>query len=126
MENTEKLMQYYKRNFEDFQRDLESLESITNSRDVHLYKMDEFNAVYRGKSPNEILMDVYYGSDDNGGAFKPYRKYFTFDGAGWPVSTDNSQYNADCLNNHTVGDIIDYAADLHLSDGARAIIAGQE
>lgn len=126
MENTEKLMQYYKNNFKDFEHDLELLESEANGRDIHLYKMDEFNKVFSGVAPSEIMMDVHYGSDDNGGAFNPCRSYFTFDGAGWLVSTDNSHYNADCLNVHTVGDIIDYAEYLSLSDGAKAIIAGQE
>lgn len=125
MESTEKLMQYYKEHFEDFQRDLESLESMINGRSVHLYKMDEFDKEFSGISPSEIMMAVYCGSDACGGAFNPCRSYFTFDGAGWLVSTDDSHYNADCLNYYTVRDIIENAECLSLSDGAKAIIAGQ-
>ena len=127
MENIiNKLMEYYRKHYSDFENDLESLNYLRGLGEAtHLYPMSDLNKVFVGKTPSEVLTCAYWGDDDDGeGAFNPGRKFFHLNGCGGIVSTDNRYYNADCLNRHTVGDIIENATVLYLSDGAQKIIGG--
>lgn len=128
----EALFEYYQQNEDDFNHDIEELDSWNGCLgDRRLEPMDELDEIYQGKKITEILMRAYYGHDDdywheeNGervyGEFNPNREYFYFNGYGNLVSTDELDYS-DYLDEYYVQDIIDRASDLCLSEGAQEII----
>ena len=128
----ETLIDYYRENEDDFNHDIEELDSWNGYLgDRRLMLMDELDELYKGKEATEILMRAYFGHDDdnwheeNGervyGEFNPNRDYFYFDGYGNLVSTDECDYS-DYLDLDYVQDIIDNEGHLDLSDGAQEII----
>ena len=128
----ETLLNYYAKNEEDFNNDIEELDSWNGCLDERrLEPMDELDVIYQGKEATEILRRAYFGHDDdtwhdeNGekvyGEFNPNRDYFYFNGYGNLVSTDERDYS-DFLDEDFVQDIIDNECHLDLSDGAQDII----
>ena len=126
------LLNYYAQNEEDFNNDIEELDSWNGCLDERrLEPMDELDVIYQGKEATEILRRAYFGHDDdtwhdeNGekvyGEFNPNRDYFYFNGYGNLVSTDERDYS-DFLDEDFVQDIIDNECHLDLSDGAQDII----
>ena len=124
----EKLMQYYNDNPDAFADDIESLD-VKNEclGDDRCYPMDILDGFFYGKSPSEMIEMVCSGGDaDEGGPFKPCRKYFCFNGLGGIISTDDRDYRYCFLDDEYVKAIIDNASTLDLSEGAQAIINGQD
>ena len=130
----ETLLNYYQQNEEDFNHDIEELDSWLRNGilgDNCIEDMDFLNELYQGKDATEILRRAYFGHDDdtwheeNGervyGEFNPNRDYFYFIGKGNLVSTDERDY-IDYLDLDHVEDIIDNEGHLDLSDGAQEII----
>ena len=130
----ETLLNYYQQNEEDFNHDIEELDSWLRNGilgDNRIEDMDFLNELYQGKDATEILRRAYFGHDDdswheeNGervyGEFNPNRDYFYFIGKGNLVSTDERDY-IDYLDLDHVQDIIDNEGHLDLSDGALEII----
>ena len=67
-----------------------------NCPDDHIYNMEEFDMVMRGKPPKEIVMRVHFGG------LNPTEDWFWFDGYENLVSTDwleskNSPYDPDAI-----------------------------
>ena len=132
----EELMNYYQQNEDDFNHDIEELDSWNGClNDDRCYPIDELNELFQGKDVDWILDRAYYGWDDdawheeNGEKiheqFCPNREYFYFNGYGNLVSTDYPDYTCH-LDEYTVQDIIDNASHLNLSDGAQDIIDNYE
>ena len=128
----ETLIDYYRENEDDFNHDIEELDSWNGYLgDRRLMLMDELDEFYQGKEATEILMRAYFGHDDdtwhdeNGervhGEFNPNRDYFYFNGYGNLVSTDYKDYS-DYLDLDYVQDIVDNYGHLDLSEGAQEII----
>ena len=105
MENTiKKIIAYFEENEETFNECIEELDSYTGYLgDDRYYSMDEFNELYSGVDPIEILQRAYFGRDDDTwhtdesgnkiyGEFNPNRDYFTFNGYGNLVSSDYKDY----------------------------------
>lgn len=132
----EELLSYYQNNEEDFNYDIEELDSwngyLGDERAELMEYLDEF---FQGTAPSEILMRVFYGHDDdswhdkNGekiyGEFNPNRNYFYLNGYGNLVSTDYKDYSS-FLDDYFVKEIIDNECHLDLSDGAQEIIDSYE
>lgn len=128
----EKLLNYYQENDDDFNHDIEEMDSwsgcLGDCRIEPMYVLDE---IYQSKQVTEVLRRAYFGYDDdswheeNGkrayGEFNPNRDYFYFNGCGNLVSTDELDYS-DYLDVDYVQDIIDNECHLYLSDGAQEII----
>lgn len=132
----EELMNYYQQNEDDFNNDIEELDSWDGILgDNRLEPMEDLDELYHGQDVTEILNRAYFGHDDdswheeNGekvyGPFCPNREYFYFNGYGNLVSTDFKNYS-DFLNEDTIQDIIDHEGKLTLSDGAQDIIDNYE
>ena len=128
MELVEKLLAYYKENPEDFNDDIEELNSWNGCLyDDQIYPMEELNEIFQGTEPEEILKSAFYGYDEpykNGDPsrpFNPNRNYFYFNGYGNLVSIDKKDYS-DYLDNDFIQEIIDNKHNLSLSSGAEDII----
>jgi hypothetical protein len=131
----EALFEYYQQNKEDFNHDIEELDSLNGwLGDDKIIPMDELDKIYQGKDATEILRCAYFGHDDdnwheeNGervyGEFNPNRDYVYFvfnNGYGNLVSTDYRDYSK-FLDDNFVQAIIDEKSNLDLSDGAYEII----
>ena len=122
----EKLKKFYAENPEDFANDIEYLSDENECLGFNrCYPMYLLNEHFECDPPYEILKRAFYGIDDDGDTFNPDRAYFCYDYDGGISSTDKRDYRRDYLNDANVKDIIDNAAKLDLSDGAKAIINGQ-
>lgn len=128
----ETLLNYYQKNEDDFNHDIEELDSWNGILGgERLTPMDELDELYQGKEVTEILRRAYFGHDDdtwhdeNGervhGEFNPNRDYFYFNGYGNLVSTDYKDYS-DYLDLDYVQDIVDNYGHLDLSVWAQKII----
>ena len=128
----ETLLNYYQKNEEDFNHDIEELDSWNGILGgERLTPMDELDELYQGKEVTEILRRAYFGHDDdtwhdeNGekiyGEFNPNRDYFYFNGYGNLVSTDYKDYS-DYLDLDYVQDIVDNYGHLDMSVWAQEII----
>lgn len=128
----ETLLNYYQQNEEDFNHDIEELDSWNGALgDNRIEEMDFLDELYQGKEATEILRRAFFGRDDDGWhyedgekvheSFNPNRDYFYFNGCGNLVSTDERDYS-DFLDENFVQDIIDNECHLDLSDGAQEII----
>lgn len=128
----EALFEYYQQNDDDFNHDIEELDSWNGCLDDRrLEPMETLDEIYQGKDVTEILRRAYYGHDDDSwhiedgekvyDEFNPNREYFYFNGYGNLVSTDELDYS-DYLDEYYVQDIIDNEGHLDLSDGAQEII----
>lgn len=128
----ETLLNYYKEHEEDFNHDIEELDSWNGCLDDRrLEPMETLDEIYQGKDITEILRRAYFGHDDdtwheeNGekvyGEFNPNRDYFYFNGYGNLVSTDYKDYS-DYLDLDYVQDIVDNYGHLDLSVWAQEII----
>lgn len=128
----ETLLNYYKEHEEDFNHDIEELDSWNGILgDNRIEDMDILNEIYQGTEVTEILRRAYFGHDDdswhdeNGekvyGEFNPNRDYFYFNAYGNLISTDYKDYS-DYLDLDYVQDIVDNKCHLDLSDGAQEII----
>lgn len=129
-------MNYYQQNEDDFNNDIEELDSWNGILgDERIAPMEELDEIYHEQDVTEMMRRAYYGYDDdswheeNGekvyGPFCPNREYFYFNGYGNLVSTDFKNYS-DFLNEDTIQDIIDHEGKLSLSDGAQEIIDNYE
>lgn len=128
----DELMNYYRENTEDFNNDIEELNSWNGCLyDDQIYSMDSLNELFQGTEPEEILRRAFYGYDEpykNGDPsrpFNPNRNYFYFNGYGNLVSIDQRDYT-DYLDNDFIQDIIDNSYNLSLSEGAQDIIDDYE
>ena len=128
----ETLLNYYQKNEDDFNHDIEELDSWNGILGgERLTPMDELDELYQGKEVTEILRRAYFGHDDdtwhheNGervyGEFNPNRDYFYFNGYGNLVSTDYKDYS-DYLDLDYVQDIVDNYGHLDMSVWAQEII----
>ena len=128
----ETLLNYYKEHEEDFNHDIEELDSWNGILgDNRIEDMDHLDELYQGEEATEILRRAYYGydydswHDENGervyGKFNPIRDYFYFNGYGNLVSTDYKDYS-DYLKLYYVQDIVDNYGHLDLSVWALEII----
>ena len=128
----EKLMKYYRENTEDFNNDIEELNSWNGCLyDDQIYPMEQLNELFQGTEPLELLQRAFYGYDEpykNGDPsrpFNPNRNYFYFNGYGNLVSINEKDYS-DYLDIAFIQDIIDNRYNLSLSDGAEDIIDDYE
>ena len=128
----ETLLNYYQKNEEDFNHDIEELDSWNGILgDNRIEEMDFLDELYQGKEATEILRRAFFGHDDdtwheeNGekvyGKFNPNRDYFYFNGYGNLVSTDYKDYS-DYLDLYYVQDIVDNYGHLDMSVWAQEII----
>lgn len=132
MELVEKLMNYYRENTEDFNNDIEELDSWTGCLyDDKIYLMDDLNEFFSNEKPDEIIRRAFYGydetytKDEQREPFNPNREYFYFNGYGNLVSINKVDYS-DYLNNYFIQLIIDNRYNLSLSSGAEDIIDDYE
>lgn len=128
----QELLAYYKENIEDFNHDIEELDSWSGylADDRH-FPMEDFDDYYAGTDLLEILRRAFYGYDDddstleNKAQFNPNRDYFYLNGLGNLVSTDQQDYS-DYLDEDFVEEIIENVQNLTLSDGTQDIIEDYE
>ena len=132
----EELLNHYQNNEDDFNHDIEELDSWNGYLgDERAEPMEYLDEVCQGTEPTEILRRAFFGYDDdtwheeNGekvyGEFNPNRDYFYFNGYGNLVSTDYKDYSS-FLDDYFVEEIIDNECHLYLSDGAQTIIDSYE
>ena len=126
------LLAYYKENIDDFNSDIEELDSWNGYLgDELVVPMEELDEYYQGTDPLEVLRRAFFGYDDvcstseKKAPFNPNRDYFYINGYGNLVSTDERDYRA-YLDEEFVEDIIDNASNLDLSDGAQEILENYE
>ena len=124
----ETLLNHYQNNEEDFNHDIEELDSWNGILgDNRIKDMDFLDEFYQGTEPTEILMRAFYGYDDiyakseQRAPFNPNRDYFYFNAYGNLVSTDYKDYSS-FLDEYFVNEIIDNECHLDLSDVAQEII----
>lgn len=122
------LLAYYKKNDEDFNNDIEELDSWNGCLyEDRIIPMEELDDYYQGAEPLEILRRAFFGYDEpyekckQHYPFNPNRDYFYFNGYGNLVSTDEVDYSG-YLDEDFVQEIIDNEYNLSLSDGAQEII----
>lgn len=124
----ETLLNYYKEHKEDFNHDIEELDSWNGILgDNRIEDMDILDEIYQGTEATEILRRAYFGYDDTyakseqRAPFNPNRGYFYFNAYGNLVSTDYKDYS-DYLDLDYVQDIVDNYGHLDLSVWAQEII----
>lgn len=124
----ETLLNYYKEHEEDFNHDIEELDSYNGILgDNRIEDMDYLDELYQGKEATEILRRAYFGYDDTYAKseqrepFNPNRDYFYFNAYGNLVSTDYKDYS-DYLDLDYVQDIVDNYGHLDMSVWALEII----
>ena len=100
------IIEFFKNNEDEFNAAIEELDSYNGYLgDDRYYSMDEFDELYSGTEPTEILRQAFYGYDEDTyttdahgnreyGAFNPNRDYFTYNGYGNLVSADYKDYSA--------------------------------
>ena len=100
------IIEFFKNNEDEFNAAIEELDSYNGYLgDDRYYSMDEFDELYSGTEPTEILRRAFYGYDEDTyttdahgnreyGAFNPNRDYFTFNGYGNFISADYKDYSA--------------------------------
>lgn len=122
------LLAYYKNNIEDFNSDIEELDSWNGCLgDDRVIPMDELDDFYQGVEPSEILRRAFFGYDEPYAKsevnfpFNPNRDYFYINCYGNLVSIDERDYSG-YLEEDVVQVIIDNEPDLSLSSGAQQII----
>lgn len=122
------LLAYYKENIDDFNSDIEELDSWNGYLgDEKVIPMEELDDFYSEVDPSEILRSAFFGYDDVNSTsdqkspFNPNRDYFYINGYGNLVSTDKYDYS-DYLNEDFVNAIISNSPNLELSDGAQEIL----
>lgn len=122
------LLAYYKENTEDFNSDIEELDSWAGYLDdERVVPMEELGEYYQGTDPLEVLRRAFFGYDDVNSTsdqkapFNPNRDYFYLNGYGNLVSTNERDYR-DYLDEEFVEDIISNSSNLALSDGAQEIL----
>ena len=129
----QKLLEYYKENTEDFNNDIEELDSWNGYLgSKRYYLMEEFSDYYQGTDPLEILRRAFFGYDEDDSTlerkepFNPNKEYFYLNGMRDFVSTDQQDYS-DYLDDRFVEEIIENGSDnLTLSPGAQEIIEDYE
>ena len=126
----DELLNYYKRNGEDFADDIEELDDWNGCLyEDKIFSMDELDEVLQDTEPSEILRSALFGHDESHAkirsAFNLDRDYFYFNRLGDLVSTDERDYS-DYLEEYFLQEIIDNEADLSLSSGAQEIIDNYE
>lgn len=129
----QKLLAYYEQNTEDFNHDIEELDSWNGFLgDKRYYPMEDFSDYYAGTDPLKIMRLAFFGYDDDDSMlddnepFNPNRDYFYLNGLGDLVSTDQQDYS-DYLDERFVEEIIENGSDnLTLSPGAQEIIEDYE
>ena len=123
----DELLNYYKRNGEDFADDIEELDDWNGCLyEDKIFSMDELDEVLQNINPSDILRMALFGHDEpHGGliksSFNLNRDYFHYNGFGNLVSTDERDYS-DYLNDYFIQEIIDNKSHLSLSKGAQEII----
>lgn len=122
------LLEYYTKNTEDFNYDIEELDSWMGYLDgERVVPMEELDDYYQDIEPLEILRRAFFGYDEayanseEKAPFNPNRDYFYLNGYGNLVSTDKHDYS-DYLGEDVVNDIIANSPNLELSSGAQEII----
>lgn len=126
----QELLNYYKRNSEDFADDIEELDGWNDCLyEDKIFSMDELDEVLQDIKPSDILCSALFGHDEAHGKIKSTfnldRDYFRFNGLGDLVSTDKRDYS-DYLNDYFIQEIIDNKSHLVLSKGAQEIIDNYE
>ena len=127
----QELLNYYKRNSEDFADDIEELDNWNECLyEDKIFSMDELDEVLQDIEPSEILRSALFGHDESHGnlvksSFNLNRDYFHYNGFGNLVSTDKRDYS-DYLNDYFIQEIIDSKTHLVLSKGAQEIIDNHE
>ena len=127
----QELLNYYKRNSEDFTDDIEELDDWNECLyEDKFFSMDELDEVLKGFEPSEILRSALFGHDESHGnliksSFNLNRDYFHYNGYGDLVSTDERDYS-DYLDDYFIQEIIDKKSHLVLSKGAQEIIDNHE
>lgn len=126
----QELLNYYKKNSEDFADDIEELDGWNGCLyDDKIYSMDELDEVLQNINPSDILCSALFGYDESQGKIKSTfnldRDCFYFNGYGNLVSTDERDYS-DYLNDYFIQEIIDNKSHLVLSKGAQEIIDNHE
>ena len=127
----QELLNYYKRNSEDFTDDIEELDDWNECLyEDKFFSMDELDEVLKGFEPSEILRSALFGHDESHGnliksSFNLNRDYFHYNGYGDLVSTDERDYS-DYLDDYFIQEIIDNRYNLSLSSGAEDIIDDYE
>ena len=129
----QQLLSYYKENTEDFNHDIEELDSWNGYLgSKRYYPMEEFSDYYQGTDPLEILRRAFFGYDEDDSTleekepFNPNKNYFYLNGMRDLVSTDQQDYS-DYLDDKFVEEIIENGSDnLTLSPGAQEIIEDYE
>lgn len=129
----QQLLAYYKENTEDFNNDIEELDSWNGYLgSKRYYRMEEFSDYYQDTDPLEILRRAFFGYDDDDSTlekkepFNPNRDYFYLNDLRDLVSTDQQDYS-DYLDERFVEEIIKNGSDhLTLSPGAQEIIEDYE
>ena len=124
----ETLLNYYQKNEEDFNHDIEELDSWNGILgDNRIEEMDFLDELYQGKEATEILRRAFFGYDDayakseQRAPFNPNRDYFYFNAYGNLVSTDYKDYS-NYLDLDYVQDIVDNYGHLDMSVWAQEII----
>lgn len=128
----QQLLEYYKENTEDFNKDIEELDGYNGYLcDDRIIDMAELDDYYQDIDPLTLLRLAFYGYDDDGSTlekkaqFNPNRDYFYLNGLGNLVSTDQQDYS-DYLDENFVEEIIENVQNLTLSDGTQDIIEDYE
>lgn len=129
----QQLLEYYKENTEDFNHDIEELDSFNGYLgEKRYFPMEDFSDYYQGTDPLEIMRRALFGYDDDDSTleekkpFNPNKDYFYFNGMRNLVSTDYRDYS-DYLDDRFIEEIIENGSDnLTLSPGAQEIIEDYE
>lgn len=125
-EMIKKLTDYYKENHDDFSHDIENLDDYDGCLGVERRRpMRELDDALSDMSPSDILLSAFNGGNDYGDAFNPKCHYFYGSFYTGLHSTNDRNY-ASYLCDDTIWDIISHAKVISLSEGAKAIINGQD
>lgn len=115
-ENTiTKIIEYFESNEELFNECIEELDSYNGYLgDDRYYPMDELGELLAGKEIIELLNMVFFGHDayDKGSQFNLNREYFTFNGYGNLISTNEKDYSL-FLDEWTIKEMLKYRNDIY-------------
>ena len=101
---TDEIIAYFKEHEDIYNSAAEELDAYNGYlEDNRYYSMDEFDDLYNGTEPTEILYRAFYGYDEETwtvnkygekeyGPFNPNREYFRYNGYGNLVSADYKDY----------------------------------
>lgn len=118
------ILEFYKENEDDFNNDIEELDSWNGYLgDDRYYNMDELDEILYGLTPTEILLRAFYGHGDYSvnSDFCPNCDYFTFNGYGNLVSYNEKDYSG-LLDEYFVKELIDNYTHLNIADEVLEII----